>query len=366
MSEYIELLKKSDVWLKIHSESDVTKITEYLRNPNINYNVLDNFLNFIQQKFNIEEKIINHKLLVSILMISKFPNDLIGSSRNDTEESIYQKASEIYELINNSNLENINKKLITFKIIFDDWKSQDKFNQINLLCEMYHKYTDSLAEYTFDEPSDEIILSQNSEIIETMDDEKKKEFVEKAKQHERDTKNDFINKINKMRNKILHSLKQLTPNYKSYVKNYKLKNVKYDESVYKIFYTKMKHIYWSNIRKDIFEKKDRNVYYHVLNDYINIFESLEISNLDIEPLKSYLDYEISEDNLVEACITICKQFIEINKQIDSENYDEIYDTLYAKLVNNKNYVTHLYKFCFDRLETIKKIKTTLKLNQDLE
>ena len=38
---------------------------------------------------------------------------------------------------------------------------------------MYHKYTDSLAEYTFDEATDEMILSQNSEITDTMDDEKK-------------------------------------------------------------------------------------------------------------------------------------------------------------------------------------------------
>ncbi len=366
MSEYVDLLKKSDVWIKIHSESEVTKITEYLTDSSINYSTLDNFISYIKNKFELEENIISHKLLVSILMISRFPDDLIGSNRNDTEESIYQKALEIYTLIDNCNLENINKKLITFKIIFNDWKSQDKLNQINLLCEMYHKYTDSLAEYTFDESSDEMILNQNSEIIDTMDDEKKKEFVEKAKQHEKETKNDFINKINSMRNKILHSLKRLTPNYKSYVKNYKLKDVKYDESVYKMFYTKMKHIYWSNIRKDIFEKKDKNVYQHILNDYITIIESLEISNMDIKLLKSYLDYEISEDNLVEACITICKHFIETNKQIDSENYDEIYDTLYAKLVNNENYVTHIYKFCFDRLETIKKIKTTLKLNQDLE
>ena len=366
MSEYIEQKKKSDVWLKIHSESKVTKITEYLADSSIDYSTLDNFINYIQQKFDLEEKLISHKLLVSIVMISKFPNDIVGSDRNDTEESIYQKALEIYNLINNSNLENINKKIITFKIIFNDWKSRDKLNQINLLCEMYHKYTDSLAEYTFDEVSDEEILNQNSEITDTMDDEIKTEFLEKARLHNKEGITDFINKINGMRNKILYSLKKLTPNYKSYVKNYKLKDVKYDESVYKLFYTKMKHIYWSNIRKDIFEKNNKNVYSHILNDYITIFESLEISNMDIELLKSYMEYDISDNNLIEACVVICKLFIETNKHIDSENYDEIYDTLYAKLVNNENCVTNIYKFCFDRLETIKKIKATLKLNQDLE
>ena len=118
----------------------------------------------------------------------------------------------------------------------------------------------------------------------------------------------------------------------------------------------MKHIYWSNIRKDIFEKRIRMYIIIFSNDYVTIFESLEISsNIDIDRLKSYLDYDISEDNLTEACVTICKQFIETNKQIDSENYDEIYDTLYVMLVNNENYVTHIYKFC-DRLETSKKLK----------
>ena len=110
-----------------------------------------------------------------------------------------------------------------------------------------------------------------------MDDEKKEEFVEKARQHEKEVANDFITKINNMRNKILHSLKRCNPNYKSYVKNYNQKTLNMTKSVYKMFYIKMKHIYWSNIRKDIFEKKDKNVYHHILNDYVTIFESLEIS-----------------------------------------------------------------------------------------
>ena len=57
-----------------------------------------------------------------------------------------------------------------------------------------------------------------------------------------------------------------------------------------------------------------------------------------------------------------KAFININKQLDSENYDEIYDMLLNKVINNNGNVVDLYKFCFERLEMIKKIKE--KLNKD--
>ena len=45
-----------------------------------------------------------------------------------------------------------------------------------------------------------------------------------------------------------------------------------------------------------------------------------------------------------------------------EKYDEIYDMLLNKLSTNDHYITHIFKFCFDRLETIKKIKTTISVN----
>mgnify|MGYP004128614087 CR=1 FL=1 len=46
-------------------------------------------------------------------------------------------------------------------------------------------------------------------------------------------------------------------------------------------------------------------------------------------------------------------------QIDSENYDEIYEMLLGKLDNTPKYVTDILKLCFNRLETIKDIKITI-------
>ena len=41
--------------------------------------------------------------------------------------------------------------------MFDEWKKQDKDSQMNVLCEMYYKYTESLEEYEKDEePTDEV------------------------------------------------------------------------------------------------------------------------------------------------------------------------------------------------------------------
>ena len=57
-------------------------------------------------------------------------------------------------------------------------KKQDNFDQMNVLCEMYYKYTESLEEYEKDEePTDEEIIDMHSNITDTMDDEAKGNFV---------------------------------------------------------------------------------------------------------------------------------------------------------------------------------------------
>ena len=110
------------------------------------------------------------------------------------------------------------------------------------------------------------------------------------------------------------------------------------------------------------ELKNTDIYKHIINDYLNLINNLKVSNLDISLLITLKDYEIESENLLDACYTLVKAFININKQLDSENYDEIYDMLLNKVINNNGNVVDLYKFCFERLEMIKKIKE--KLNKD--
>ncbi len=363
MCELVNELKKSPIWKKIHSDENIIDITNYLKQDDIDYSEINALLDFIHSEYGLEKNTITKKLFTSIIMISKFPDDLIGKERGDKEDLIYTKSKEIYQLLLENNINNINKKLITFKIIFNEWKSEDKLNQINLLCEMYYKYTDSLNENNLNtQLSDDEILKQNNDITVTMDNEAKQEYIDKIKEIDKIKREEFVTQINLMRNKILHSLKKLTPNFKKYLKNYELQDVKYDESVYKMFYSKMKYVYWKNIRSDIFEKKDIEIYKHILTDYIELIDSLQLNDLNSSDIKAYLDYDINEDNLINGCITICKLFIKINKSLDSENYDEIYDMLLNKLSDNEQYVTHIFKFCFDRLETIKKIKTTINIS----
>ena len=363
MTQLLSQIKECGIWTKIHSEDSVINITEYLKSNTLDYQAIDSLLDYIHNEYNLENNMISKKLFTSIIMISKFPDDLIGKERGDKEESIYTKSKEIYDLINTSNIDGLNKKLVTFKIMFNEWKAEDKLYQINLLCEMYYKYTDSLDEYISDiDISDEELLNQNKSITDTMNNESKQEYIDKIRQIDKEKKEEYVTQIHSMKNRILHSLKKLTPQYQKYLKNYKLQDVQYDESVYKVFYNKMKYVYWNNIKTDIFKKRDKSIYCHILTDYIELINSLQLKELDMSNLNSFAEYDVNEDNLIDACISICTTFINMNKSIDSENYDEIYDMLLNKLSTNDHYITHIFKFCFDRLETIKKIKTTISVN----
>ena len=360
MNSLVNDIKENELWQKIHSEEPVCDIVEYFKKTDLNYGVIDLFLDHLNENFGIDKNILTSKFLISIFMISKFPEDIIGSKLEDKEKDVVAKACEIYDKFLNNDLENINKKLVTFKIIFNDWKKQDKYSQMNILCEMYYKYTDSLKEYEKDDTiSDEEIINIHKNITETMNDEDKAEFIIQLKEKSEFERTEVITQINKMRNKILYSLKDLSPQYKMYLNNYKLKNVKYDETVYKHVYTKMKQVYWDNIKMDIFEKQNTEIYKHIITDYLELLEDINITDLDTSVISSFKDYEVSQDNLLDACVGLCKMIIKCNMKIDSENYDEIYEMLLVKLDNKPQFISDIFKLCFNRLETIKDIKITI-------
>ena len=104
-----------------------------------------------------------------------------------------------------------------------------------------------------------------------------------------------------------------------------------------MIYTKIKYVYWENIRKNIFNNGNVNVYYNVINDYKELINEIKVI-VDISILDSLEEYDINSDNLVQGCVTISKAFIDINKQIDSENYDEIYDMVSTKIIENNKYL----------------------------
>tara|TARA_B100000575_G_scaffold292779_1_gene302097 strand:- start:765 stop:1877 length:1113 start_codon:yes stop_codon:yes gene_type:complete len=365
MDSLVENIKQSEIWKKIHSDEPVLDIMAYFKSKNIDYSSIESLIDYISSNHSIDKTLITCKFLTSIIMISKFPDDIIGNNKGETEEILHKKAVEIYQILVENKTENIHKKLVTFKLLFDEWKQADKLNQINLLCEMYYKYDESINEFKNKKIlSDEELLDINKEITDTMDSEAKMDYINKARAYDKEQGEIYMKHVNNARNQILHQLKELTPIYKKCLYHYKFKNVTYDESVYKMVYTKMKHIYWGNIKRDIFELQKCDIFKHVVQDYIDILSAMKITQLDYSSLESLLDYELSPDHLEDACILLCETIVKLNKQLDSENYDEIYDMLIEKLHNNSKYITEIFKFCFDRLESIKKIKDSLAIKNN--
>lgn len=323
----IEDIKNSNIWETIHSTSDLEKILVYLKDKTLDYSPFDNMIKFILYKYDLDISNINSNFIVSIIMIYRFADELIGKNRVEEENIIVDKATQIYELIlNNNNENNLHKKLVTFKILFDNWKNKDKEQQLDILSEMYYQYSKSIDE--------------------VMDDESKTEYVKE---------------LITLKQKILVSMRSLTVDYRDYLDNYKFKNAEYDSKVNKMIYTKLKYVYWENIRKYIFNDSNTDIFYRIINDYKELINEIKVI-VDMSILDSLAEYDVNDNNLVQGCVAISKAFIDINKQIDSENYDEIYDMVSNKISDNNKYIIDGYKLCFDRLEIIKKIKMNVQIN----
>ena len=357
MDTIIENIKTSLIWDKLHESESMDNIVEYLKTKNVDYTTISTLIDNITTNHKIAHGILRPSFIVSILMIGKFPDEMIGTKLGDTEQNIVDKAHDIYIKFETNAMENIHKKLITFKIIFDEWKRLDKENQIGLLCEMYYKYTESIDECVKKEPvTDEFILLTNPDLTNTMDTVAQLNFIEQVRNtHQHDT-DVFLKEVNGMRNKILHSMKKLTPSYMTHLNNYSYKNVKYDQSVYKAIYANIKSVYWDNIKTEIFVNKNCDIYKHVIADYTGLLDELNVSGLDISELLSIKDYDIDGENLGYAFSVLCKTIVDINLQVDSENYDEVYKMVLDKLEISDKYSTDVLKLCFNRLETIKTIK----------
>ena len=125
----------------------------YLSNLNLNdwirYNDRQNTLQVFDMNIpygNISYSNLNSNIDKDITRYSH-SYDIVGKNLEDKEKAIIERAKEIYTKFDTLSLENINKKLVTFKIIFEEWKKQDKYSQMDVLCEMYYKYTESLEDY---------------------------------------------------------------------------------------------------------------------------------------------------------------------------------------------------------------------------
>ena len=327
MEELLDNIRKSQYWeYLVDNTINIDKLIGYTTRIEFENNekkLFKNILEILNSEYKIPKEYLSLRVFISSLMIYKDPNSLLSKTRQDIEENLYLKSREIFNFINNKNNDYklLGKKILTHKILFDEWKQKDLESQMNILCELYYRYREAV-----DETPKDVINQSNKEIV------------------------NYVNKLEK-------SMKRLTPNYTEYIDNYKLKKVSYDDKASNLIYKKLKSTYWKFIENKIFEEKKYEIIDRIVDDYCELIDEINIKDLDLSSIKNYKGI-----NSLEALVSLANQMIIVNKRIDSEHYDDIYAYITEKLIKSNKYLTDIFKFVFERLEFIKNVKTTVLQN----
>lgn len=323
METHFEKIKHTQFWSLIHKNNpdEIIKYTMKSEFIDGDEKIFNSMLDFLSKNYNIPEEYLSPKIFTSMLVIAKFPDVFLDSNRELIEKSLYDRSCEIYNFINEnqSDYKLLGKKLFSFKIVFEDWKEKDLKQQVYLLCEMYYRYCDTIEEYK-DDPS----------------------------------KKEYIDELLIMNNKILNNMKRLTPNYQSYLDNYENKHVSYSDKVNSLVYNKLKDLYWDNINTEIFEHSNYKVIDTIIDDYQDVLSQLNNETFNGNKFNDYRGIHTKENFK-----NIAVMMVRYNKQLDSENYDEIYDYTIEKINENIHNAISIIKICFDRLEMILKIKESV-------
>jgi hypothetical protein len=216
--------------------------------------------------------------------------------------------------------------MFSFKIVFDDWKEKDLKQQIDLLCEMYYRYQEAIQQY-----------SNNV------------------------AKSEYVMELKQFNTKIVKSMKALTPKYQTYLDNYSQKKIGYSDKINNLVYKKLKDIYWENIEKQIYEDNNLTVIDQIITDYQDLLSNLANKNFNGDKFNV-----LRENYTVTNLKNLAIQTVRYNKQLDSENYDNIYEYTIEKINENHKNIISILKICFDRLEMIIKIKDEVKNKAQLK
>tara|TARA_B100000963_G_scaffold226538_1_gene197640 strand:- start:4898 stop:5884 length:987 start_codon:yes stop_codon:yes gene_type:complete len=319
METYITEIKDTKFWKDLHGENADLVISFTMKKEfRQTEELFDNMLAYLSKNYNIPQEYLSAKLLTSVLMIAKFPDTFLDSEREILEQTVFERALEIYELINEGSKEykTLGKKLFSFKIVFEDWKEKDLKQQLDLLCEMYYRYQESINQFANDV-----------------------------------AKSEYVDELKQISHKIVNNMKRLTPNYQHYLDNYSDKIVSYSDKINNLVYKKLKDIYWENIEDEVFNNDNYEVIDRIIDDYQEQLESLKNDNFNGSKFNQYRGIYTPENFK-----NIATLLVRYNKQLDSENYDEIYDYTIEKINENPRNIVSIIKICFDRLEMIIKIK----------
>ena len=269
---------------------------------------LDEFIVELFKKYSISNKIRNN--LSTIILLSKFPNELLSTNLSDKENELWGRAKEIFTIIKEPIIKDFNilaKKICTFNILYNNYKPEDLSLQKDLLCELFYSYKKFYSE------------------IDDMDLEK-------------DIENTYKKNINGFLNKILYNLKRLNKNWKRDLKYYTFKNIEYDALSHKHMLKYLKLVFWDNIKLEVSIKKNFKILNLLINDYLAIIKN-NISIDDKNLLHNYTNINNIHDSL-----TLCQSLMLINKKIDT-----LYE--YNDDINENNLINTLI-IIFERVEYI--------------
>ena len=323
METHLSNIKNTEFW-ELMNKNDADKLISYTTTRGFletDETVFNNMLEYLSSNYNIPSEYLSPKIFTSTLMIAKYPDIFLDSNRELLEQTVYERALEIYNFLedNLSDYKLLGKKLFSFKIVFEDWKEKDLKQQIELLCEMYFRYQEGIDQFANDVSKDEYVIE-----------------------------------LKQMSQKILNNMKRLTPNYQKYLDNYSDKQVSYSDKVNTLVYNKLKELYWDNINTEIFEHSNYTVIDTIIDDYQDVLIKLKNKNFNGDKFNDFRGI-YTEENFKNIAI----QMVRYNKQLDSENYDEIYDYTIEKINENIRNATSIIKICFDRLELIIKIRENI-------
>ena len=322
MDTHISNIKQTEFWTHLHG-GDADSLIAYTTTSNFKETevIFENMLSCLSENYNVPSEYLQSKIFTSVLMISMFPDTFLDANREVLEQTVFDRSLEIYNLINEDSKEykSLGKKLFSFKIVFEDWKEKDLKQQLNLLCEMYYRYQEGIDKFANDV-----------------------------------AKIEYVVELKGISNKILTNMKRLSPNYQNYLDNYSNKLVTYSDKITNLVYKKLKDIYWENLEEEVFENDNYQVIDRIIEDYQEQLESLNNSNFNGDKFNQFKEIYTPE-NFKNIAILLTRY----NKQLDSENYDEIYEYTIEKINENPRNIISVIKICFDRLEMIIKIKNTV-------
>ena len=335
-------LKFQDLNLsKVFKNNSFEIVTTKIMMNNYLLKTIFNFINSLKILIEYDKNIdiINPKIFLSCYLIKYFKEDVLSSDLQSKEITLFEKSEELVKYIDNIDIsiklfENLIKKLNTYKIIFNDWKSHDLKSQLDIYCEIYYNYANDIE-----------------------------------KLEDNDTNSDYRVYLENIKLIVNQAIKNLVGENKSQniIDNYKFIPKIYDNTLDKIIKNNLKKIYWDILSSDL--KKEIPKYNQIefilidLNKYLNKIYSNTKDNVkwaysNVDDIRENINNDkFTNDDI----INICKHLLNEILRLDIREYDCIISKMLERLdnINNINefikIIIEIFDYSFTRLESLSKI-----------